>query len=373
MTKVRYIGLDVHKDTIVIAIADEGRSAALVWKTIPYDEVRLLKALQLLRKSGSMLKVCYEAGPTGYGIHRRLTEAGVDCQVVAPSLIPTQVGNRVKTDRRDAKRLAQFHRSGDLTPIYVPDEAVEALRDLERAREDAKRSETTARHQLSKFLLRHSRRFTDGRNWTCRHLAWVRGQQFAHESQKRVLCDYIKAMEDAGERVKQLEQDIDELVWTTAVAPLVKALMALRGVSLITATTVAAEIGDMKRFATAGQFMAFLGLVPSEHSSGATQRRGGITRTGNSRVRRLLVEAEWNYRFLPNMSPAIRRRNEPVAEGVRLIAWRAQHRLHRRLVRLKARGKEHKKAVTAVARELAGFIWAIGQEKQLLAAENTAA
>jgi hypothetical protein len=173
-------------------------------------------------------------------------------------------------------------------------------------------------------------------------------------------------MEDASERVKQLDKDIDALVWTTAVAPLVRALMALRGVSLITATTIAAEIGDMKRFSTASKFMAYLGLVPSEHSSGKTQRRGGITRTGNSRVRRLMVESAWHYRHLPNMSRELRRRNEPVAKGVRQIAWRAQNRLNRRLLHLTCR-KDHRTAVTAVARELAGFIWAIAQEEQLLA------
>lgn len=367
-TTVRYVGLDVHKDTIVIAIAEEGRQGASVWETIPYDEVRLVKALRLLTGQGQTLKVCYEAGPTGYGIHRLLSEAGIDCAVVAPSLIPKQAGNRVKTDRRDAQKLAQFHRAGELTPVYVPDEEVEALRDLERAREAAKRAETAARHQLSKFLLRHSRRFGGGGAWTRRHLDWVRGQKFAHEAQQRVLGDYLKAVEDAAERIKNLEADIERLVWTTAVAPLVKALMALRGVSLVTATTIAAEMGDLKRFPTASSLMAYLGLVPSEHSSGATQRRGSITRTGNSRVRRLLVEAAHHYRHLPNLSRELRGRNEGVADGVRHIAWQAQGRLHRRLGRLKARGKSHQKAVTAVARELAGFVWAIGQQEQLVTA-----
>jgi transposase len=283
-------------------------------------------------------------------------------------LIPVQAGNRVKTDQRDAKRLAQFHRAGELTPIYVPDEAVEALRDLERSREDAKRAETVARHQLSKFLLRHGRRYSASGNWTVRHLQWIRSQKFAHPAQNHVLLDYVKSVEDATERVKQLESAIDELVWTTSIAPLVKALMALRGVSLVTATTVAAEIGDFQRFPTANQFMAYLGLIPSEHSSGATRRQGSITRTGNRRVRRLLVEAATHYRHLPNMSPALRRRNEGVSDGVRRIAWRAQHRLHQRLGRLKRRGKSPQKAVVAVARELAGFIWAIGQEQLLVAA-----
>lgn len=367
-TTVRYVGLDVHKDTIVIAIAEEGRQAASVWKTIPYDELRLVKALRLLQKQGAELKVCYEAGPTGYGIQRRLTAEGIDCQVVAPSLIPVQAGNRVKTDQRDAKHLAQFHRAGELTPIYVPDEAVEALRDLERAREDAKRAQTVARHQLSKFLLRHGRRYSASGNWTVRHFQWVRSQKFDHAAQNRVLLDYVKTVEDATQRIQQLEAGIEELVWTTSLAPLVKALMALRGVSVITASTVAAEIGDFQRFPTAHQFMAYLGLIPSEYSSGTTRRQGSITRTGNRRVRRLLVEAATHYRHLPNMSRELRRRNEGVADGVRQIAWRAQNRLHQRLGRLRMRGKCSQKAVVAVARELAGFIWAIGQEEQLLAA-----
>ena len=319
-------------------------------------------------KKGATLRVCYEAGPTGYGIHRRLSEAGIDCEVVAPSLIPVQSGNRVKTDRRDAKRLAQLHRAGELTPIYVPDEAAEALRDLERAREDAKRAQTVARHQLSKFLLRHGRRYTESGNWTLRHLAWIARQQFDQPAQQRVLGDYRNTLQLATERLAQLERDIDELVWTTALAPLVKALMAMRGVALVTATTVAAEVGDFRRFPTAGSFMAYLGLVPSEHSSGATQRRGSLTRTGNRRVRRLLVEAAHHYRYRPNMSRELARRNEGIAENVRLIAWRAQHRLHRRLRQLTARGKSHPKAIAAVARELAGFMWAIGQEQELVAA-----
>lgn len=367
---VRYVGLDVHKDTIVIAVADEGRQEALVWRTIPYDEMGLVKALRLLAKKGQVLKVCYEAGPTGYGIHRRLTEAGLECVVVAPSLIPQRGGNRIKTDRRDAQKLAQFHRAGELTPVYVPDEVVEALRDLERAREDAKRAQTAARHQLSKFLLRHGRRFTGGSAWTCRHLDWVRSQKFTHEAQRRVLLDYLQAVDNATERIKALEQDIDQLVWTTALAPLVKALMALRGVSLVTAATIAAEIGDFKRFPTASCFMAYLGLVPSEHSSGTSQRRGGITRTGNKRVRQLLVEAAHHYRHLPYLSRTLRCRQAGVAEGVKKIAWQAQHRLHRRLGRLVGRGKSYPKAITAVARELAGFVWAIGQQEQWITAEN---
>jgi transposase len=301
-------------------------------------------------------------------LYRALKKHGIDCVVVAPSLVPIQAGNRVKTDRRDAVKLAHYLRSGDLTPVYVPDEATEALRDLERARDDAKCAERVARHQLSKFLLRHGRRFSAGGEWTQKHLAWIRTQKFAHEAQQRVLGDYLKTVEDATARVEALTKDIAELVETTALAPLVKALQALRGVRLVTAVTIAAELGDLKRFATPRQLMAFLGLVPSEHSSGESKRRGHITRTGNTHVRRVLVEAAWSYQFRPNMSQEIRKRNEGVAPGVQRIAWQAQQRLHKRLVALTRKGKNTKKAIIAVARELAGFVWAIGQEEELLAA-----
>ena len=366
MTKVRYIGLDVHKDSITIATADEGRAPAMKFKTIPNDWPRLIKALRLLTPNGARLEVCYEAGPTGFGLCRRLREEEIACQVVAPSLVPTKAGDRVKTDRRDAVKLAHFLRSGDLTPVYVPDEAVEAMRDLERARDDAKRAERTARQQLGKFLLRHDRRWEGRTSWTTRHLEWIRRQQFDQPAQQRVLADYLKAVEDAGERVEHLTRHIEELVQTTALAPLVKALQAFRGIALVSAVTIAAEVGDLRRFATAGQFMSYVGLVPSEDSTGERRRRGRITRAGNSHLRRILVEAAWHYRHQPAMSQAVRRRNQGVADGVRRIAWEAQKRLHGRLYHLIYCGKSSQKAVTAVARELAGFVWAVGQETELL-------
>ena len=365
-TSVRYIGMDVHKDSITLAVAEEGRDAAREYCTVPNDWPQLLKALKRLG-AVSKLRCCYEAGPTGYELYRKMKKAGIDCIVVAPSLVPVQAGNRVKTDRRDAVKLAHFLRSGDLTAVYVPDEATEALRDLERARDDAKCSERVARHQLSKFLLRNGRAWSqDG--WSQKHLIWIRGQKFEHEAQRRVLTDYLKAVEDATARVDALTNDLAELVETTALAPLVKALQAFRGIRLVTAVTIAAELGDLKRFATPRQLMAFLGLVPSEHSSGESQRRGRITRTGNTHVRRVLVEASWSYQFRPNMSKDIRRRNEGVASGVQRIAWKAQQRLHKRLFALRNKGKCTPKAITAVARELAGFVWAVGQEQELLAA-----
>ena len=366
MKNVLYIGLDVHKETITIATAKEGREEAKEFKTIPSDYARLLKAVRRLTPKGGSVMVCYEAGPTGYGLYRCFRKAGIDCRVVAPSLVPTKAGNRIKTDRRDAIRLAHFLRSGDLTEVYVPHEADEALRDLERSRDDAKRAERTARHQLGKFLLRHDRRFNETRNWTVKHMAWIRRQKFEYEAQQRVLADYLKTVDDAGERVDRLTSDIKELTESSALAPLIKALQAFRGIAMVSATTIACEVGDLKRFPTAGQFMSYVGLVPSESSTGERRRQGSITRAGNGHLRRILVEAAWHYRYLPAMSKEIRRRNKPVAEGVRRIAWEAQKRLHSRMYHLVCKGKNKKTAVIAVARELAGFIWAVAQEPELL-------
>jgi transposase len=361
--------MDVHKDSIVIAVAREGREAAAKWKTIPYDGVRLRKALKMLRKNGEVLRVCYEAGPTGFGLCRCLREAGIDCVVVAPSLVPGKPGDRVKTDRRDAAKLAHFLRSGDLTEVYVPDRAVEAIRDLERARDDAKCAERVARHQWSKFLLRHDRHW-EHTTWTQKHGDWIRTQKFDYAAQQRVLEDYLKAVEDLGERVSRLTEALESLVQETVLAPLVKALQAFRGISVVSAATIAAETGgDLKRFTTAGQFMSYVGLVPSEDSTGKRRRQGAITRCGNKHLRRILVEAAWHYRHVPVMSKELRRRNQGVATGVQRIAWEAQKRLNKRMYHLLHAGKSVNKAVIAMARELAGFIWSVGQEATLLEAK----
>ena len=366
MTKsLRFVGLDVHKDSIVIAVAEEGREPAEVHCKVPNDWGTLRKTLKRLGKNHS-LRCCYEAGPCGYGLYREMKKAGIHCVVIAPSLVPVQSGNRVKTDQRDAKKLAHFLRSGDLTEIFVPDEEAEALRDLERAREDAKNTERTARHQLGKFLLRHGRRWSKT-NWTRDHLAWIGRQKFEHKAQQLVLTDYLKTVEDATAREKQLTEDLAEVIKESQLYPLIQALQAFRGIRLITAVTIAAELVDLRRFRSASQLMAFLGLVPSEHSSGQSQRQGRITRTGNGHVRRVLVEAAWSYRFQPLMSKAIRARNKGVAPGIQRLAWKAQQRLHGRLYHLINKGKRREKAITAVARELAGFLWAVGQEPELLA------
>ena len=365
--KVRYVGLDVHKDSIVIAVAESGRRAAREVGTVPGDWRSLQKRLAKLA-DGYVLKVCYEAGPTGFELHRRLTDAGYESQVVAPSLIPTKPGERIKTDRRDACKLARCFRAGDLTPVFVPDEQTEALRDLERAREAAKKAETTAKHQLSKFLLRQGRRWDGRSNWTLKHRAWIRQQTFEQEAHRRVLRDSIKTLEDATERVERLTGDIEELVATTALAPLVTALQSLRGVATVSSVVIAAEIGDLRRFDSAKALMAYVGLVPSEHSSGKRTRRGSITKTGNRHVRRILVEAAWHYFRPAAMSQALRARNKLVSDEVSRIAWKAQKRLHRKFQHLVyENGKPSQVAVIAVARELAGFLWAIGQQERLLA------
>lgn len=362
---LRYVGMDVHKDSITLAVAEEGREAAQEYCTVPNEWSHVLRALRRLAPL-SWLRCCYEAGPTGYELHRALTQAGIDNCVVAPALIPLQSGRRIKTDHRDAKRLAHFLRSGDLTPVYVPAPTTEALRDLERARDDAKCWERAARHQLGKFLLRNGRRWSGRTTWTQAHVRWIRQQEFEHEAQRRVLADYLKTVEDASARVAALTCDLAELVQQSVLAPLIRALQAFRGIRLVTAATIALELGDLSRFHTPRQLMAYLGLVPSEHSSGQQRRLGGITRTGNRHVRRVLVEAAWSYRMKPNVSQEIRQRSQGVAAGVQRIAWQAQQRLHRRLIALISRGKHSQKAIIAVARELAGFVWAVAQEKELL-------
>jgi transposase len=283
-------------------------------------------------------------------------------------MVPVRSGCRIKTDRRDAAKLAVNLRSGDLVAVAIPDEACEAIRDLARARDDAKKAERVARHQLSKFLLRQGRHYPGKTTWNDAHRAWIVGQKFAEPAQNHVLADGLAAVESATLRVSQLTQRLRELAETWNRAPLVKALQSLRGVEFVTAVTVAAEVGDFRRFATAGDFMGYVGLIPTEQTSGLTRRRGPITKTGNAHVRRLLVESAWHYRRQPRMSKALRERSVGVAPGVCAIAWKAQTRLHNRLKKLLGRGKHPAEAITAVARELAGFVWAIGREETLVSA-----
>ncbi len=362
-TTIRYVGLDVHRDSIAIAVAVADGKPAESLGTVPNDIPKLIKRPLRLGPAAS-LRCCYEAGPTGFGLARRLREAGIACEVIAPSLVPVQPGARVKTDRRDAEKLARYLRSGDLTPIHVLDPATEAIRDLERARDGAKRAERAARHQLAKFLLRHGRWFEGRSTWGPAHLAWLAKQQFGNKAQQDVMNDYREAVELATARVGRLTVRLAERVATWEKAPLVTALQALRGVDLVSAATLVAEVGDFRRFRSATELMSFVGLVPSEHSSGGSRRQGRITGTGNGHVRRILVESAWHYRRQPRMSKAIRARNDKVSAAVRAIAWKAQQ-LHKRLSRLTGNGKPATRAVTAVARELVGFVWAIAREEVL--------
>ncbi|MBL8820760.1 MAG: IS110 family transposase [Planctomyces sp.] len=366
MNTLRYVGLDVHKDSIVMSVADSGAADAKVLAKLPNDTVKLLKQLRKLSPDISMLRVCYEAGPTGYGLCRRLRKDGINCIVVAPSLVPQMSGLRIKTDRRDSKKLAHFLRSGDLTEVWVPDEQTEALRDLERARDDAKNAERRARHQLSKLLLRNDRIYRDGKEWTVKHMRWIRQQKFEDACRQCVLEDNIKAVDDATVRVKDLMKNIEKFVEGHALRPLVKALMAFRGIDTLSATVIAAEIGDLRRFRTASQFMAFLGLVPSERSSGGSVKRGSLTKTGNGHARRILVEAAQHYRHRPVHSKALRKRQMGVSPEVIEISWAAQQRLCSRLTHFTNSGKPRNKAIVALARELAGFIWSVGQLPELL-------
>jgi transposase len=365
-TKMKFVGLDVHKDSIVIAVAEEGREAARVIGTIPHEWKALRKELDKLGPRWTVY-CCYEAGPTGYGLARVLIAAGWACDVIAPSLVPKKSGQRIKTDRRDAAKLAQNHRAGELVAVVIPDERTEAIRDLERARGAAKKSERVVRHQLSKFLLRHGKRYPGKTTWNSTHLAWIAQQGFAQPAQQYVLADGLATVEAATLRVSQLTERLRQLVQGWNQAPLVKALQALRGVELVTAVTLAAEVGDFRRFATARDFMGYVGLIPSEQTSGPSRRQGPITKTGNARLRHVLIESAWHYQRQPRMSKALRDRSVGVAPGVCAIAWKAQKRLHHRLQRLIGRGKNHCEAVTAVARELAGFVWAIAREEKLLA------
>lgn len=365
METVRFVGLDVHKDTVAVAVADPGREAPALLGTFPHDVSMLVKRLRRL----GLVKCCYEAGPTGFGLQRALTAAGIDCIVVAPALVPSRAGERVKTDRKDALRLAKFLRSGDLTEVYVPDEATEAMRDLERARDDAVKATRVARHHVNTFLLRHGRRYTGGkRNWTQDHMIWLRAQTFQHEAQRRVYEDYLCAVEEAVQRTDRLTRSIAQLVETWALKPLVVALQAFRGISLISAVTLVAEVGDFRRFATAPAFMSFTGLVPSEHSSGNERQRGAITRCGNAHLRRALVESAWAYRYLPCVTKQLRPRLTQASEAVQRTSWKAQHRLCHRYRRLAAAGKPKNKVVVGIARELAGFVWSVARQPDLVAA-----
>ena len=360
--RITYVGLDVHKDSIVIAVAAGGlRGEVREYGRIANTSAALDRLLRKLGGDGMKLRFCYEAGPCGYGIHRRLSARGHECVVVAPSLIPKRAGDRVKTDRRDAASLAKLHRAGELTAVWVPDCRHEAMRDLVRARLDAVHSLRRARQQLSGFLLRQGCHY--GRPaWTKLHRRWLAGLSFAQAVHHIVLEDYIAAVEGAEARRDRLTAQIEAMLPDWTLTPIVAAVQTMRGMALVNAATLIAELGDLSRFANPGQLMAYLGLVPSEYSSGATIKRGGITKAGNGAARRLLIEAAWSYRFQARLSREVLLRQERQPKLIRDIAWKGQLRLCARYRRLVRTGKPANIVTTAIARELTGFVWAIARQ-----------
>lgn len=365
MKNVRFVGLDVHAQSIAVAVAEPGGEVRSVG-VIPNDAQALQRVLKKLGKP-EQLRVCYEAGPTGYALYWQLTRWGVACEVVAPTLVPVKVGDRVKTDRRDAQKLARCYRAGDLTPVWVPDAAHEALRDLVRAREAAKRDQLRARHRVSKFLLRQGRRApADSAAWGRRHQMWLKQQSFEQPAQQATLEDYLQELEHQSARVAHLERALDVAVQSVPqkMRAVIGALQSLRGVAKVSAVTLVAELGEISRFAHPRQLMSYAGVVSREHSSGERIRRGSISKAGNAHVRRIVVEAAWAYRHRPAIGKTLASRQRGQAPQITQIAWRAQQRLHDRYRKLSARGKSAQLTVTALARELLGFIWAVGVEAE---------
>jgi transposase len=358
-----FVAFDTSKLRNAVAIAAAGRSG----------EVRFLgeidstpavtgKLVKKLASKYDRLSFCYEAGPTGYGLYRQITGLGHDCIVVAPSLIPKKAGDRVKTNRRDALGMVTQFRAGELTAVWVPDARHEAMRDLTRAREAAVEDLRRKRQHISSFLLRLGLHYAGKRTWTKTHMKWLASQKLEHAEQRIAFEEMLLAVRQAEERIARLEQALRTAVPDWSLAPVVDAVMAMRGLDMISATAFLAEIGDLSRFRSPRELMAYLGLVPSEHSTGDTIKRGPITKTGNRRARRILVECSWSYRHPPRVGKDKQAKVAAAPRAVREIAWKAQHRLYGRYRALTRKGKLKTVAITAIARELAGFIWAINRE-----------
>lgn len=357
----RHVGFDVDSEKIAVAVAEPDGQVRSLGEIPNRDE----SVRRLVKKLGpaSRLRVCYEAGPHGYGLYWLLTKLGVHCDVVAPTLVPVKPGDRVKTNRRDALKLARSYRSGDLTPVWVPDAEHEALRDLVRAREVAKKDQLRARHRLGKFLLRRGVRAAAGmKSWTAKHLLWVKTLRFEHAAQEATYLDYLHEVEHAAQRVARLDWAIDQAIEAlpAGMRAVVAGLQALRGIKKVSAATIVAEVGPLSRFPRPKPLMGYSGMVSREDSTGDTVRRGAITKTGNAHLRRIVGEAAWAYQYRPAMSAEMKKRQEGLSEEVKEIAWKAQSRLCTRYRRFLAKGKVRQKVATAIGRELLGFIWAIG-------------
>jgi transposase len=358
-----FVALDTAKLRNAVAIAQAGRAGEVRFLgEIENSGTATAKLVRNLAGKYQRLTFCYEAGPTGYGLYRQIKSLGHECIVVAPSLIPKKPGDRVKTNRRDALGLVKLLRAGELTAVWVPDARHEAMRDLTRARDAAVEDLRAKRQQVSSFLLRQGLHYAGKKTWTKAHMSWLAGQQIAYREQRIAFEEMLLAVRQAQERIARLEEAIRAAVPDWSLSAVVTALMAMRGIDLVSATGFLAEIGDLSRFQTPRELMAYLGLVPSEDSTGDTVKRGPITKAGNRRARRILVECAWSYRHPPRVGKKKQDKVAAAPRPVREIAWKAQCRLSARYRALSRKGKHASVAVTAVARELAGFVWAVSRE-----------
>lgn len=362
-SNILFIGMDVHKESVEIAIAEDGIAGEVRrFGEIGGSKDAFKKTLRKLVAKGKSLHFCYEAGPTGYELYRYIISEGHECIVVAPSLIPKKAGDKVKTDKRDAIALARLFRAGELTAVYVPNPEDEAIRDLTRAREEIVYTRTKAKQRLKSFLLRHDIRCPQSANWSEAHLRWLAEVKLPHAASQVAYQEYLNCVTEATHREERMMREIQKHCKQWRLYPAVQALMALRGVRMITASCIISELGDLSRFAHPKQLMSFLGLTPSENSSGERVKRGSITKTGNVHVRKALIEAAWSYRFNPKVSKDIQRRQEDLPLNIRDIAWKAQLRLTHRYKQLSKVKSNQNIVIVAIARELAAFIWDIFNE-----------
>lgn len=365
-SSILFVGMDVHKNSIEIALAEESTGGEVRrFGSIGGTKDAFKKTLRKLVSKGRSLHFCYEAGPTGYELYRYIVSQGHECMVVAPSLIPKKAGDKVKTDKRDAMSLARLLRAGELTAVYVPNTEDESIRDLVRARGEAMQVRTKAKQRLKAFLLRHDIRCPQSENWSEAHLRWLAEVKLPHPTSQIAYQEYLDSVTEAAKREDRLMKEINKHVRLWRLWPAVEALMALKGVAMVTACTIIAELGDLSRFKHPKNLMSYLGLTPTESSTGDRVKRGSITKTGNSRVRRVLIEASWNYRFNPKVNKDVQRRQEDLPMKIRNIAWEAQLRLNHRYQSMLKKDKVKNVIVVSIARELSAFMWAIFKELDL--------